>query len=213
MRNRAPSTPSRSSSPTPASFRIPSSSNVPPAAGRTPPAAQAPGCSSASASRFMVSGQSRAASRNCSRLFACVMSPCSSHRRRGHSHRLRRRPWGGRSCRQHPARQSRDAQVLRPRPASPEWRAGRSFIISSSGTVDQRALIAALRSGHLSAAYLDVTDPEPLPPEHLLWTAPNCFITPHTAGGFGGEEAALVRHFLENLARFTAGTPLADWVM
>lgn len=87
------------------------------------------------------------------------------------------------------------------------------YNIGRGTTVDQPALIDALRSGHLAAGYLDVTDPEPLPPDHPLWSTPNCFITPHTAGGFGGEEAALVSHFLENLARFTAGTPLADRVM
>jgi phosphoglycerate dehydrogenase-like enzyme len=87
------------------------------------------------------------------------------------------------------------------------------YNIGRGTTVEQPALIDALRSGRLGAAYLDVTDPEPLPPDHPLWTTPNCFITPHTAGGFGGEETALVQHFLENLARFTAGTALADRVM
>ncbi|TNC23395.1 2-hydroxyacid dehydrogenase [Amycolatopsis alkalitolerans] len=47
--------------------------------------------------------------------------------------------------------------------------------------VDTGALVAELNSGRLSAA-LDVTDPEPLPPEHPLWTAPNLLLTPHVAG-------------------------------
>src|SRR5699024_11115951 len=47
--------------------------------------------------------------------------------------------------------------------------------------VDTEALLFELQSARLSAA-LDVTDPEPLPEAHPLWTAPNCLITPHIAG-------------------------------
>ena len=79
-------------------------------------------------------------------------------------------------------------------------------------TVDQDALLANLESGHLSAALLDVTDPEPLPPEHALWSAPNCVITPHSAGGHHDEHDRLVDHFLANLARFEAGEALDDRV-
>ncbi|MEP7338909.1 MAG: D-2-hydroxyacid dehydrogenase [Acidobacteriota bacterium] len=86
------------------------------------------------------------------------------------------------------------------------------YNIGRGGTVDQTALLAALESGKLAAAYLDVTDPEPLPPDHPFWTSPNCFITPHTAGGHIGERDRLVRHFLENLRRFTAGETLTDRV-
>jgi phosphoglycerate dehydrogenase-like enzyme len=84
--------------------------------------------------------------------------------------------------------------------------------IGRGSTVDQDALAAALRAGHLGAAYLDVTDPEPLPPDHALWTTPRCFVTPHTAGGHADEGERLVVHFLENLARFTSGRPLLDEV-
>jgi phosphoglycerate dehydrogenase-like enzyme len=80
-------------------------------------------------------------------------------------------------------------------------------------TVDQDALIAALTSGPLAAAYLDVTDPEPLPPSHPLWTTANCFITPHTAGGHRDENDRLVEHFLANLPRYLAGEPLLDRVI
>ncbi|RYG36387.1 D-2-hydroxyacid dehydrogenase [bacterium] len=80
-------------------------------------------------------------------------------------------------------------------------------------TVDQPALIAALESGHLACAYLDVTDPEPLPAEHPLWSAPNCFITPHIAGGFLGETSVLVEHFLANLRRFEKGEALQDRIV
>jgi phosphoglycerate dehydrogenase-like enzyme len=65
----------------------------------------------------------------------------------------------------------------------------------------------------LAYAYLDVTDPEPLPPDHPLWTMPNCYITPHTAGGHDGEMENLVKHFLANLHRFTSGEDLVDRVI
>lgn len=80
-------------------------------------------------------------------------------------------------------------------------------------TVDQRALQEALESGRLGAAYLDVTVPEPLPPEHPLWRAPHCYITPHTAGGRHDQDEAVVSHFLANLAAFECGAPLTDRVV
>jgi phosphoglycerate dehydrogenase-like enzyme len=89
---------------------------------------------------------------------------------------------------------------------------GAIFInIGRGATVDQTALLAALR-GHLRAAYLDVTSPEPLPPEHPLWSAPNCIITPHVAGGHEDENDRLVAHFLANLDRFVRGQALAGRV-
>lgn len=89
----------------------------------------------------------------------------------------------------------------------------RFYNVGRGTTVDQRALLEALQSGRLNAAYLDVTDPEPLPPDHPLWTAPNCFITPHTAGGRHDQDEALVDHFLKNLTAFQAGTPLTDRIV
>ncbi|HKQ73465.1 MAG TPA: D-2-hydroxyacid dehydrogenase [Blastocatellia bacterium] len=87
------------------------------------------------------------------------------------------------------------------------------YNIGRGSTVDQEALLAALESGRLAGAYLDVTTPEPLPPEHPLWSAPNCFITPHTAGGQNREHQDLVEHFLENLRRFTGGKELLDRIV
>lgn len=87
------------------------------------------------------------------------------------------------------------------------------YNIGRGSTVDQDALLAALRSGRLGAAWLDVTDPEPLPDNHPLWAEPNCFITPHVAGGHLDEAKTLVRHFLENFDRFVRGDPLQDRVM
>lgn len=79
-------------------------------------------------------------------------------------------------------------------------------------TLDQAALIEALRTNRLAAAYLDVTDPEPLPPDHPLWATPNCYITPHTAGGHDDEMERLVGHFLNNFRRFAAGRELLNRV-
>ena len=87
------------------------------------------------------------------------------------------------------------------------------YNIGRGTTVDQDALAEALRAGRLRAAYLDVTDPEPLPPEHPLWKTPNCVITPHTAGGHADEWLRLVKHFLVNLRRYEAGHPLVDRVI
>jgi phosphoglycerate dehydrogenase-like enzyme len=87
------------------------------------------------------------------------------------------------------------------------------YNIGRGTTVDQQALSESLRSGHLGAAWLDVTDPEPLPDDHPLWNAPNCYITPHTAGGHQNESETLVRHFLENFKRFLADMPLRDRIM
>jgi phosphoglycerate dehydrogenase-like enzyme len=87
------------------------------------------------------------------------------------------------------------------------------YNIGRGATVDQDALLAALQSGQIAAAWLDVSEPEPLPAEHPLLAEPNCFITPHIAGGHGDETSSLVRHFLGNLERFTRGEPLIDRVM
>jgi phosphoglycerate dehydrogenase-like enzyme len=85
--------------------------------------------------------------------------------------------------------------------------------IGRGTTVDQNALLESLHSGQLGAAWLDVTDPEPLPDDHPLWDAPNCYITPHTAGGHRNESETLVRHFLENLERYLRGLPLNDRIL
>lgn len=84
------------------------------------------------------------------------------------------------------------------------------YNIGRGATLDQDALLAEMRVGRIAAAYLDVTDPEPLPPAHPLWTTPDCYITPHSAGGFSLEKRRHVRHFLENLRRFEAGEPVLD---
>jgi phosphoglycerate dehydrogenase-like enzyme len=87
------------------------------------------------------------------------------------------------------------------------------YNVGRGDTVDQHALIDSLVCGRLGAACLDVTTPEPLPPDHPLWTAPNCFITPHIAGGHQAEHRRLVEHFLSNLARYAEGQPLLDRII
>src|SRR6185503_280902 len=87
------------------------------------------------------------------------------------------------------------------------------YNIGRGSTVDQDALLSALRENRIGAAYLDVTAREPLPAEHPLWTMANCYITPHTAGGHHDEFERLMKHFLENLRRFTSGQDLADRVV
>jgi phosphoglycerate dehydrogenase-like enzyme len=84
------------------------------------------------------------------------------------------------------------------------------YNVGRGSTVDQLALAENLASGQLAAALLDVTEPEPLPPEHALWRAPNCFITPHAAGGHHDEGDRLVDHFIANLKRFERAEPVLD---
>ncbi|MCP5536877.1 MAG: D-2-hydroxyacid dehydrogenase [Akkermansiaceae bacterium] len=84
--------------------------------------------------------------------------------------------------------------------------------IARGKIVDTEALVAALKSGKLAGACLDVTDPEPLPGNHALWTMPNVVITPHVAGQSeitSERRNALLR---ENLRRFAAGEPLLNVV-
>ncbi|MDB6155445.1 MAG: D-isomer specific 2-hydroxyacid dehydrogenase NAD-binding [Chthoniobacteraceae bacterium] len=87
------------------------------------------------------------------------------------------------------------------------------YNIGRGTTIDQEALLKALNSRTISGAYLDVTDPEPLPAEHPLWSAPNCLITPHMAGGYDAEPEALVEHFIDNLNQYITDSPMKDRVM
>jgi phosphoglycerate dehydrogenase-like enzyme len=86
------------------------------------------------------------------------------------------------------------------------------YNVGRGTTVDQAVLAERLHNGQLGAAWLDVTDPEPLPPDAALWSAPNCIITPHMAGGRQAEGRALFQHFLDNLERYRANRELVDQV-
>jgi phosphoglycerate dehydrogenase-like enzyme len=69
-------------------------------------------------------------------------------------------------------------------------------------------LLAALDEGLLWGAGLDVTDPEPLPKGHRLWTHPRVIVTPHTAGGSPRRAGRVIETFIENLRRLRIGEPL-----
>lgn len=85
-------------------------------------------------------------------------------------------------------------------------RGARFYNIGRGRTVDEHAMRESLLEGKLGAAYLDVFEEEPLPPEHPLWTTPNCYVTPHLAGSFADQDVATVRHFLANLERYNQGS-------
>ena len=80
--------------------------------------------------------------------------------------------------------------------------------------VDCAALAEVLESGRLWGAGLDVTDPEPLPPEHPLWRQPRALITPHAAGGDHLPDTArrIAAIALDNLGRYLRGEPLRNRV-
>lgn len=78
--------------------------------------------------------------------------------------------------------------------------------VGRGNAVDNSALIEALTQGKLAAAVLDVTDPEPLPPEHPLWAAPNLYLTFHSSAKSYPED--ITRIFAENYRRYLEGKPL-----
>ena len=73
-------------------------------------------------------------------------------------------------------------------------------------------LVDALRDGTIAGAALDVTDPEPLPDGHPLWTLPNCLITPHVGNTPEMAEPLLAERITANVRRFAAGEPLIGLV-
>jgi phosphoglycerate dehydrogenase-like enzyme len=84
--------------------------------------------------------------------------------------------------------------------------------VGRGALVDEDALIQALRGGRIGGAVLDVASQEPLPPDHPLWDAPNCLVTPHISGT--GDRQALWRTtamlFAENLQRYLRGDELLN---
>jgi phosphoglycerate dehydrogenase-like enzyme len=84
--------------------------------------------------------------------------------------------------------------------------------IGRGATVDESALVQALRSGRIGGAALDVFEREPLPEDSPLWRMPNVLVSPHRAGDHEGWEHDVVALFLDNLGRFVAGEPLRNVV-
>lgn len=80
--------------------------------------------------------------------------------------------------------------------------------VARGGVVDTDALVAELAAGRLRAA-LDVTDPEPLPPGHPLWTVPNLVLSPHVGGNTTAFLPRAHRLIVAQVARYLAGEPLA----
>ena len=73
-------------------------------------------------------------------------------------------------------------------------------------------LIAAVESGHLAGAILDVFRTEPLPKEHPFWTAKGIMVLPHIGGGHPERDKTVAKLFVDNLARFLDGKPLRELV-
>ena len=80
--------------------------------------------------------------------------------------------------------------------------------VSRGKVIQTEALVAALRSGKVRAAGLDVTDPEPLPADHPLWKMNNVIITPHVATRSDRSGERLINLIRDNIERFVTGRPL-----
>ncbi|MBQ7058330.1 MAG: D-2-hydroxyacid dehydrogenase [Firmicutes bacterium] len=81
--------------------------------------------------------------------------------------------------------------------------------VGRGNSVVTEDLVRVLESGHLKAACLDVMDPEPLPADHPLWTAPRAYLTPHISGGYraGVNYERVIDVVIENLTRVLDGRP------
>jgi len=84
--------------------------------------------------------------------------------------------------------------------------------IARGEIIAEPALIAALRSGHLAGAYLDVFEKEPLAPDSPLWDLPCVLVSPHNAAAASGNEQRINRIFLDNLGCWGRSTPLVNEV-
>ncbi|GAC1525356.1 MAG: hypothetical protein NVS2B16_33860 [Chloroflexota bacterium] len=84
--------------------------------------------------------------------------------------------------------------------------------VGRGAVVDEEALLAALRSGHVDGAGLDVFDHEPLPQASPLWDMPNVLVSPHVAGMSDVMQERTAHFFALNLARYLDGQPLFNVV-
>jgi len=79
--------------------------------------------------------------------------------------------------------------------------------------IDETALVAALRSGRLGGAYLDVFEKEPLPADSPLWSLPDVLVSPHNSAAAQGNDGRVYGMFLANLERWQLGKPLNNEVL
>ncbi|RIK35599.1 MAG: D-2-hydroxyacid dehydrogenase [Chloroflexi bacterium] len=86
------------------------------------------------------------------------------------------------------------------------------YNIGRGELIDQEALIAALRNGRLAGAGLDVTTPEPLPPDNPLWDMDNVIITAHSSGGSPTRMDRFVDLLIDNITRYRNDQPLRNVV-
>ena len=91
-------------------------------------------------------------------------------------------------------------------------RGARMINVARGEIVAEQALIAALRSGQLAGAYLDVFEIEPLPPDSPLWDMSNVLVTPHNSAAAAGNDDRVLAIFLDNLGRWHRGEPLVNEV-
>jgi len=91
-------------------------------------------------------------------------------------------------------------------------RGARIVNVARGEIIDEQALIAALTSGHLGGAYLDVVEKEPLPADSPLWDLPNVVLSPHNAAASTGNNARATAMFLHNLGLRARGEPMKNEV-
>lgn len=84
--------------------------------------------------------------------------------------------------------------------------------VARGPVVNTDALMAALNNGTIRGAALDVTDPEPLPPDHALWKAKNVIISPHVSGNSNHYNERVLKILAQNLHRRAQGKPLINKV-
>jgi len=84
--------------------------------------------------------------------------------------------------------------------------------IARGEVIDEAAMIAALQSGHLAGAYLDVFEQEPLPAASPLWDMPNVLVTPHNSSSALGNERRVFKMFVRNLEHWQRGEALRNEV-
>ncbi|HEY8744725.1 MAG TPA: NAD(P)-dependent oxidoreductase, partial [Chloroflexota bacterium] len=84
-----------------------------------------------------------------------------------------------------------------------------AFLVNTSrgGVLDQQALLAALTTGAIAGAALDVTDPEPLPTEHALVQLDNCLVVPHIASASVATRTRMATLAAENIIAVLTGAP------